>query len=120
MAYTAGDTILDDEYNTFATGNAAGTGDNGTANLNTLWGTGTGDYGYGETGSVIAAVSAHNVCIWISAPCKGGSKWNQHNWCTRPELRPHILELVNEFVFFISYVIRILRAVKSKGYDPII
>ena len=58
MAYTAGDTILDDEYNTFATGNAAGTGDNGTANLNTLWGTGTGDYGYGETGSVIAAVSA--------------------------------------------------------------
>ena len=58
MAYQAGDPILDDEYNTFATGNAAGTGDNGTANLNTLWGTGTGDYGYGETGSVIAAVSA--------------------------------------------------------------
>jgi hypothetical protein len=58
MAYTAGDTILDDEYNTFATGNAAGTGDNGTANLNTLWGTGTLDYGYGETGSTIAAVSA--------------------------------------------------------------
>ena len=57
MAYTAGDTILDDEYNTFATGNAAGTGDNGTANLNTLWGTGTGDYGYGET-STISAVSA--------------------------------------------------------------
>ena len=58
MAYTAGDTILDDEYNTFATGNAAGTGDNGTANLNTVWGTGTLDYGYGETGSTIAAVSA--------------------------------------------------------------
>lgn len=58
MAYSAGDTILDDEYNIFATGNAAGTGDNGTANLNTLWGTGTGDYGYGETGSVISAVSA--------------------------------------------------------------
>ena len=58
MAYTAGDTILDDEYNTFATGNADGSGSNGTQNLNTLWGTGTGDYGYGETGSVIAAVSA--------------------------------------------------------------
>jgi len=58
MAYSAGDTILDDEYNIFATGNAAGSGDNGTANLNTLWGTGTGDYGYGETGSVISAVSA--------------------------------------------------------------
>jgi len=58
MAYSTGDTILDDEYNTLATGNAAGSGDNGTANLNTLWGTGTGDYGYGETGSVISAVSA--------------------------------------------------------------
>jgi len=58
MAYTAGDTILDDEYNTFATGNAAGTGDNGVANLNTIWGTGILDKGYGETGSVIAAVSA--------------------------------------------------------------
>ena len=58
MAYSTGDTILDDEYNILATGNAAGSGDNGTANLNTLWGTGTGDYGYGETGSVISAVSA--------------------------------------------------------------
>ena len=58
MAYTAGDTILDDEYNTFVTGNAAGTGDNGVANLNTIWGTGTLDKGYGETGSTIAAVSA--------------------------------------------------------------
>ena len=58
MAYTAGATILDDEYNIFATGNAAGSGDNATANLNTLWGTGTGDYGYGETGSVISSVSA--------------------------------------------------------------
>jgi len=44
MAYTTGHTILDDEYNIFATGNAAGTGDNGTANLNTLWGTGTTDW----------------------------------------------------------------------------
>jgi len=58
MAYSTGDTILDDEYNIFATGNAAGSGDNAVANLNTLWGTGTTDYGYGETGSVISAVSA--------------------------------------------------------------
>jgi len=58
MAYTAGDTILDDQYNVFATGNADGTGNNAVANLNTLWGTGTGDYGYGETGSTLSAVSA--------------------------------------------------------------
>ncbi len=47
MGYAQGDTILDDEYNTFATGNAAGSGDNSVANLNTLWGTGTGDRGEG-------------------------------------------------------------------------
>jgi len=58
MAYTAGDTILDDEYNTFVTGNAAGTGDNGVNNVNTLWGAGTLDKGYGETGSTLSSVSA--------------------------------------------------------------
>lgn len=58
MAYQAGDTILDDEYNTFVTGNAAGTGDNGVNNVNTLWGAGTGDKGYGETGSTLSSVSA--------------------------------------------------------------
>ena len=57
MAYSAGDTILDDEYNTFATGNAAGTGDTSAASINTVWGTGTGDAGYGQSNPV-AAVSA--------------------------------------------------------------
>ena len=57
MAYTAGDTILDDEYNTFATGNAAGTGDTSAAAINTIWGTGTGQHGYGQSNTV-AAVSA--------------------------------------------------------------
>jgi len=57
MAYSSGSVILDDDYNIFATGNAAGTGDNNTANLNTVWGTGTGDKGYGQS-STISAVSA--------------------------------------------------------------
>ena len=57
MAYSAGDTILDDEYNTFATGNAAGTGDTSAASINTIWGTGTGIHGYGQSNTV-AAVSA--------------------------------------------------------------
>ena len=59
MAYTAGDTILDDEYNTFATGNAAGTGDTSAASINTIWGQGTGDAGYGQS-NVVAAVAAGN------------------------------------------------------------
>ncbi len=57
MAYTAGDTILDDEYNVFATGNAAGTGDTSAASINTILGTGTGDAGYGQT-NVVSAVAA--------------------------------------------------------------
>ena len=57
MAYSAGDTILDDEYNTFATGNAAGTGDTSAASINTVWGQGTGDAGYGQNNPV-DAVSA--------------------------------------------------------------
>jgi hypothetical protein len=57
MAYQAGDTILDDEYNTFATGNAAGTGDTSAASINTILGVGTGDAGYGQA-NVVSAVSA--------------------------------------------------------------
>lgn len=57
MSYAAGQTILDDEYNTFATGNAAGTGDNNVANINTIWGAGTSDKGYGQS-TVLTPVSA--------------------------------------------------------------
>jgi len=57
MAYSSGSVILDDDYNIFATGNAAGTGDNNTANINTVLGAGTGDKGYGQSNTV-SAVSA--------------------------------------------------------------
>jgi hypothetical protein len=57
MAYVTGDLILDDHYNTFATGNAAGTGDNGVANINTVWGVGNGDKGYGQT-TTLSSVTA--------------------------------------------------------------
>jgi hypothetical protein len=49
MAYSTGSVILDDDYNIFATGNAAGTGDNNVANVNTVWGVGATDRGYGQT-----------------------------------------------------------------------
>jgi hypothetical protein len=45
MAYTSGDTILDDHYNDFAT------------SVNAIWGSGSGDSGYGQ-GSTVSAVSA--------------------------------------------------------------
>jgi len=57
MAYSIGNTIIDDDYNIFATGNAAGSGNNGVRNINTIWGAGTTTYGYGQ-GTTVAAVSA--------------------------------------------------------------
>lgn len=56
MAYTSGDLILDDHYNTFATGSATGAATD-SANVNNLWGAGYGDRGYGQT-STVASVSA--------------------------------------------------------------
>lgn len=57
MAYAQGDIILDDHYNTFATGNADGTANNAVANINTVWGVGNGDKGYGQS-TTLSAVSA--------------------------------------------------------------
>jgi hypothetical protein len=59
MAYSTGSVILDDDYNIFATGNASGTGDNNVANVNTVWGIGNNDKGYGQTTlPVLSAVTA--------------------------------------------------------------
>jgi hypothetical protein len=57
MAYTAGNTILDDHYNIFATGNADGSTNHAVANINTIWGTGTAGKGYGQS-TVLSSVSA--------------------------------------------------------------
>lgn len=50
MAYVTGDTILDDHYNGFAN-------DNSPNNINKIWGTGNGNFGYGQT-NTISSVSA--------------------------------------------------------------
>ena len=57
MAYTIGDDILDDEYNIFATGGADGTPNHAVDNINTIWGDGEGDKGYGQS-TVLTSVSA--------------------------------------------------------------
>jgi hypothetical protein len=61
MAYAAGDLILHDHYNVFATGNADGSANNAVANINTVWGTGTGAIGYGQTATTITGVTAGAV-----------------------------------------------------------
>ena len=62
MTYSAGNTILDDDYNIFATGNAAGTGDQSVANINSIIGEGGGEFGYGQ-GTEISPVTAGNSVL---------------------------------------------------------
>ena len=57
MAYAQGDVILDDHYNEFATGNADGTANHSVRNINSIWGVGNGDKGYGQS-TTLSSVSA--------------------------------------------------------------
>ncbi len=61
MAYQAGDLILDDEYNIFATGSASGTANISVPNINTIWGVGNGDRGYGQTTTLTPVVAGDTV-----------------------------------------------------------
>ena len=58
MTYSQGGLIQATDYNTFAQGGASV--NHGVANINTVWGTGSGDKGYGQT-STLSAVSTSNT-----------------------------------------------------------
>ena len=57
MAYLVNNNILDDHYNEFATGGITGTPNHGVRNLNTVWGVGSGERGWGQ-GTPLGTVSA--------------------------------------------------------------
>jgi hypothetical protein len=61
MSYSSGGLIEAVDYNTFAQGGASV--DHGTANINTIWGNGTGDKGYGQstTLSTVSGSSTQSV-----------------------------------------------------------
>jgi len=61
MTYSSGSIIVDDDYNIFATGNAAGTGDASVANINTILGTGSGIFGYGQSGGLPAQNTGDSI-----------------------------------------------------------
>lgn len=75
MTYSAGNTIVDDDYNIFATGNAAGTGDDSVANINTIWGSGTGDKGYGQSTTLpaVAAGATVSATSWANLVARNAS-----------------------------------------------
>lgn len=59
MTYSAGGFIEALDYNTFAQGGA--TVDNNVANINTIWGVGTGDKGWGQSTTITPVASAATV-----------------------------------------------------------
>jgi len=59
MTYTAGGLIQAIDYNTFAQGGAAP--DNNVANINTVWGTGTLDKGWGQSTTLSTVAAAGTV-----------------------------------------------------------
>ena len=68
MTYSAGNTIVDDDYNIFATGNAAGSGDQNVANINSILGSASGEFGYGQSGGLGAVTAGSTVLAsdWAS------------------------------------------------------
>jgi hypothetical protein len=66
MTYSAGGLIQAVDYNTFAQGGAAP--DNNVANINTIWGTGTLDKGWGQatTLSTVAAAGTVTATQWAN------------------------------------------------------
>lgn len=64
MVYSVGGLIQRDDYNTFATGSVDGSGTAqtlaGIANINSVWGSGYGDVGYGQA-TTLATVAAGDL-----------------------------------------------------------
>jgi hypothetical protein len=60
MTYSAGNTIVALDYNTFAQGGASP--NNGVANINTVWGVGNSDKGYGQS-TTLSTVTAGNTIL---------------------------------------------------------
>jgi hypothetical protein len=79
MTYSAGGLIQAVDYNTFAQGGAAP--DNNVANINTIWGTGTLDKGWGQstTLSTVAAAGTVTATQWANMFTRFTSIANQTN-----------------------------------------
>jgi hypothetical protein len=69
MAYTSGDTILDNHYNDFAT------------SVNAIWGSGSGDSGYGQTDTVssVSAGSTITAAQWTTLLARISSAASHQN-----------------------------------------
>lgn len=99
MAYSAGSLILDDDYNIFATGNAAGTGDDNVANLNTIWGTGTLDKGWGQASPVSAVTAGSTITAtqWTTLLNRLSTIGNQTGTSLTPITNPNAGDTITAY-----------------------
>ena len=77
MTYSVGGIIQATDYNGFVSTTSG-------ANVNDVWGTGTGDKGWGQTAlstvSVGGIVTATNWASLVNNLSAAGSQTNTHNW----------------------------------------
>ena len=87
MAYTSGDTILDDHYNDFAT------------SVNAIWGSGSGDQGYGQTNTVssVSAGSTITASQWSTLLARITSAANHQNSTITSITSPSTGDTINAY-----------------------
>ena len=69
--------------------------------------------------NIVSALSTENASVWISAPCTGGTWYNNHvNWHRHPSARKGIEDKQKQFYQFLVIVTNILREVKENGFHP--
>jgi len=61
MTYNTGQDILDDHYNDFAVGAASGIPNHTVRNIDSIWGVGSGDAGYGQPGTLGAVTDSTDI-----------------------------------------------------------
>jgi len=96
MAYTQGDPILKDHYNEFISGNpTVGVANHIVPNINTLWGVGIGDKGYGQP--ALAEVAIGNVITatqWSSMLARMSSMGQHQNTSLTANTSPTIGDVI--------------------------
>jgi hypothetical protein len=95
MTYSTGGLIQAVDYNTFAQGGAAP--DNNVANVNTIWGTGTLDKGWGQSSPVSAVTTAATVTAtqWTTLFNRFVTEANQTNTTITAIVNPTTGDLIS-------------------------
>ena len=107
MTYAQGGLIQAVDYNTFAQGGAAP--DNNVANINTIWGVGTGDKGWGQSTTVtpVSAAATVTATQWSTLFSRFTSSASQTNTSVTAVTNPvtgDIIDFKNNFSTNLSSV----------------